>query len=244
MMDPASVRRAGKARMIGALQGFLTRDLPYSGAQEVAILVVHQNIRGAWKGLANKDIELDRIRFEDKGAAMPVQGMGGRPRVIRLRTALEEQTPEYYLPGRRAGSTAQGIWRVGDRTYFNIASKPMSAGTSRVRGKQEDPTERDVIQSILEIVPLAVQDPQEVGRWAVAVDQWRRMTYLLREKEMTLLPLPLRFAKTMDAYARVIGPWLLEENWDPEEWDSGDGGADDDAEEDADEPADALLALV
>lgn len=34
---------------------------------------------------------------------------------------------------------------------------------------------------------------------------------------MTKFPLPLEFAAKMEEYARVIGPWLLPQEWEDED---------------------------
>ena len=51
--------------------------------------------------------------------------------------------------------------------------------------------------------------------WAIAADQWRRMSFVTND--MTLFPLPLELAQRMSEYAEVIGPWIFPEEWNDEE---------------------------
>ena len=70
-----------------------------------------------------------------------------------------------------------------------------------------DPTQYYGIPSLVEVLPVAVQDPAEIDLWPIAVDQWRRMSIVTNE--MTLLPLPLALASKMDEYALVIGAYMF-----------------------------------
>jgi hypothetical protein len=122
-------------------------------------------------------------------------------RLIRLRTAENGETPEWYVPGARPGNSAAGIWRdpTIPHLFYSAADKPRAMKAGR-RGKQERPQEQHAIASLLEIVPAAVQpDNRDADGfapiWAYAVEQWRRMGYLAPEREMTLRPLPLHLAE-------------------------------------------------
>jgi hypothetical protein len=90
----------------------------------------------------------------------------------------------------------------------------MSAGTGRKTGKQDDPSEHYRLSSVVEVMPLMLQEQDVPLAWAVLNDQWRKMGYLTNE--MTLLPLPLEFARKMDEYAAVIGPWVFPDEEDDE----------------------------
>jgi hypothetical protein len=137
-------------------------------------------------------------------------------RLIRLRTNDRYETPEWYVPGVGPGQgVIQGIWPLPGTvtTYYNNGSKPHTQKQKR-RGKQIDPGEHYALPSLLEILPIALQPQESPAIWATAVDQWRRMGRLLTSS-MLLLPLPLAWARHMDRYAAVIGPWVLNE-WEQE----------------------------
>ena len=96
------------------------------------------------------------------------------------------------------------------------------------KGKQINPKETYRLSSLVEVMPLAIQPSDDPAMWAVAVDQWRRMSFLTHSKDMTLLPLPLELAYKMSEYAEVIGPWIFPEEWINEEED--ENGANDPVE--------------
>jgi hypothetical protein len=166
--------------------------------------------------------------------------MLGRPRLIRLRTSDNHETPEWYIPTPDGADvpvkmprSTQGLWRTGaGRPYYNIGRKPRGAGTRVIVGKNTNPAKHEAVASILEIIPAAVQDDEEVTLWPVAIDQWRRLSY--RWSDMTIYPLPMHFAHKMEEYARVIASWLLpdalqhvldDNDDDGDDVDDGDVGA-------------------
>jgi hypothetical protein len=213
---PELVERARRPATLRMLKQFLLQDLPVmEGAADAAILVAAQNARGLWEGIANKALLFDHVRFAGDEYPQPARGIPGRPRLIRLRTSENHETPEWYIPASdeadrtaKAQHSIQGLWRIGNgRTYYNIGSKPRVAGTGVIAGKNNDPTEHEAVASILEIVPAVVQDDEEIALWPVAINQWRHLSYLW--SDMTLYPLPMHFAVKMEEYARVIASWLL-----------------------------------
>jgi len=135
--------------------------------------------------------------------------------------------PGWYIPGAKPSTTAQGLWIEGDvdsqetRLFYNIASKPKTAPKG-YKGKQQNPRESYRISSIVETMPLVVFGSEDPAMWAIAADQWRRMSFVTND--MTLFPLPLELAQRMSEYAEVIGPWIFPEEWNDEE--NGEEGRD------------------
>ena len=196
---------------LSALQQFLRHELPLEGADDMVVLAVAQNARQTWPGLGNAEMVQDSIQFDraaNDGHSIPLKELEGRMRLIRLRTNVGYETPEYYVPNSKATSSSQGVWREDGtpRLFFNTASKPNTSGTAN-KGKDTNPTERYAVPSIVEVIPIALQPEDRPELWASAVNQWRDMSILFND--MTLLPLPLALARKMDEYAEVIGPKLL-----------------------------------
>ncbi len=224
--DPALARN--QSQLNERLKTFLLHGLPNLGAANVVILVEAQNARIGWPGVGNEQLAFDAIRYGRGDHAVPVAGARGRMRLIRLRTAENGETPEWYVPGARPGSSAAGLWRDPNipHLFYGTADKPRGMKAGR-RGKQERPQEKHAIASLLEIVPAAVQaDDRDADGfatiWAYAVEQWRRMGYLAPEREMTRLPLPLHLAEKMHEYVRVIATRAFPEEDDGDDEDEGD----------------------
>lgn len=78
-----------------------------------------------------------------------------------------------------------------------------------------------------------MQEGDDPSIWANAIYQWRKMSYVTNDD--TLLPLPLEFAKKVEDYARVIGPWVISDEWEEEdEEDMEVDNSDEEEEEDED----------
>lgn len=132
---------------------------------------------------------------------------------IEAAEGLEREDGTESKDGQRY---AQGVWcdpRIPD-FFYNNSERPKSQGG--LTGKQLRPSEQHAIPSLLEITPVAIAEGERPETWALAIDQWRRMSIVLNEG-MTLLPLPLQMTKKMDKYAAVIGPWVWTEEWHQEE---------------------------
>ncbi len=218
-MKPADVSGKKQWEALRDVQQFLQFDLTNYAEPDILLLTHAQNARATWRGVANGQIEWDKVRFEAGVEGLTLQSWPRHAvRLVRLRTSDQHETPEYYVANAHPSESTQGIWPLpGDpRHYFNIGSKPHSMRAKR-QGKQVDPTEYIAIPSIVEILTIAAPNPDEYAFWPKAIDQWRRMSYLDSEGDMTLLPLPLEFAAKMDEYARVIGPWVLPREWDEED---------------------------
>jgi hypothetical protein len=219
-IKPESVSRKMAGQNLEALRRFVQDELLLLG-DDVLILTAAQNARALWPAMANGVVRFDHLQFGKQDQPQPVEGMKGRPRIIRLRTSERGETPEYYWPGVKPGNSRQGIWCVSEehRLYFNIGPKPRGMKSSN-RSKDEDPRQYYAIPSILEIVPVALQPEDMPEAWVNAVDQWRRMGYLTTDT--TLLPLPMMLAWKMDEYAQAIGPRVLSEEWDRVDADEDD----------------------
>jgi hypothetical protein len=213
-MDPKIVARRRQQEALTELRLFvqgLTARHP-----NVVLLAVAQNARSTWTGLQNEGLAEDMLRWNRNDPAVPVAGSRGRLRLIRLRTSDSYETPRWYRPGVERGSEGfhQGVWEepTTPRLFYNTGSKPNTMKGART-GKQRRADEYYALPSLLEVLPIVLQPGDDPADWAQAVDQWRRMSFLTND--MTLFPMVLDWASHVDAYATVIGPWLLDE-WEEE----------------------------
>lgn len=196
-----------------ALSLFLTQELPREGVSDVVILAEAQNIRQPWDGLQNPFVPLDELLFGRDEHPMSLDSLPTQMRLIRLRTYNGDETPQWYTPGAQPGRDYhQGVWLepAAPRFFYNIGAKPNTQSAAK-SGKQQDPTEQIAMPSMLEIQVLIQQEGDNPEAWSLAVDQWRRMGFLTNE--MTLRPLPVDWARHMDRYAEVIGPWVDDQQW-------------------------------
>ncbi len=221
-MNPDQVKQRRREEALGELRVFIQTQLMKQGSEDVLILTMAQNIRDIWPGLNNDQVILDKLRFERNGTAFPANTLRGRLRLLRLRTSMNEETPEWYIPGAGPNNFTQGMWfasgateeqRIASRMLYLIGSKPHTMAGSR-KGKQKKPRERYAIPSILECLTVLLQEDDDPLVWPNAIYQWRKMSYVTNDD--TLLPLPLEFAKKVEDYARVIGPWVFPDEWDQE----------------------------
>jgi RNase H domain-containing protein len=229
-MDPGTVTRAHRAKHLDSLRAFLLHELPMLGAPDCLILASAQNARPIWKGLNNDQLGFDAIRFDRDGTLVNVAGQRGRMRLVRLRRSDRNETPEWYMPGARPGSSAAGLWRdpAISRVFYSTSDKLRSMKGSR-HGKQTHPDEQYALPSLLEIIPAAVQpedldENSEASIWAYAIEQWRRTGYLAPEREMTLLPLPLHLAENMQEYARILAAQAFPDDEETDDDDDDDLG--------------------
>ncbi len=192
---------------------------------DVVAFTVAQNARSTWHGLYNSEAPFDALRFERGEQAIDGKNLPFRLRLIRLRTNLRGETPEWYVANSTPTTTAQGLWveesadEKNVRLFYSIAKKPHTA-PKHYGGKQSRPRESYRISSIVEVLAHLLQEKDHSALWAVAVDQWRKMGFLT--SDMTLFPLPLEFARKMDEYAEVIGPWVFPEEWMDDDEEDGD----------------------
>lgn len=220
-MKPEMVKKKKREEALAQVRQFLLTIAPQQGVKDIVAFTMAQNVRATWSGLANNEAPFDALRFERKENPIAPFSPSTYFRLVRLRTHLRNETPEWYVPGFGPSQTAQGLWSEADgdpasnRLFYNIAAKPMSAGTRKKIGKQDNPSEHYRLSSVVEVMPLMLQEQDVPLAWAVLNDQWRRMGYLTNE--MTLLPLPLEFARKMDEYAAVIGPWVFPDEDDDED---------------------------
>ncbi len=223
-MPPEKVQRNNQHQAVSQLRQFLL-NLHNEGDDDVLIMAEAQNIRQTLTGFQNPEVVWDAWRATRDDDPVPVTRLRGRLRVARLRSNAQRETPEWFTPGASAGKGyAQGIWPLPgiNRTFYNIAAKPSTMSQPR-KGKQVNPGELYTIPSMLEIVLMALQEDDDPGIWAFAINQWRKMSY--NSDAMTLLPMPLQWAEHVDRYAEVIGPWVFQEQWGQEE-DEGDDDED------------------
>lgn len=220
-------RRGQPDEKIEQLVTFLTHGIfDEAAGADVVVLVNAQNVRGSLTGMANSQIVPDHLKLLSTSQPLSVSAVRGKLRVIRVRHAVNRETPEWYVPGAKPGSGYnQGVWKLRDskenRVFYNIARKA-STMKQNAPTKQTDPESRIALPSILEIYAAVLQKGDNPELWAQAVDQWRR--YEIGTIDMLLLPLPLHWASTADRYAEVIGPWVLSVPLaDPGEDDASDG---------------------
>ncbi|HJT56322.1 MAG TPA: DUF3962 domain-containing protein [Ktedonobacteraceae bacterium] len=221
-LDPAQVKKRKQQEALGQLRQFLLGDLVKLGTGDVVVFVAAQNARPTWQGLNNNVVPLDGLRFDadENSPLVRAEKLPSRFRLVRLRTNLRWEMPGWYIPGAKPSTTAQGLWVEDDgnpqetRLFYNIASKPKTASKG-YRGKQQNPRESYRISSIVETMPLVISGGEDPAMWAIATDQWRRMSFVTND--MTLFPLPLELAQRMSEYAEVIGPWVFPEELSDEE---------------------------
>lgn len=219
-LNPEQVKKRKLEEAVNQLRQFLLRNAAGQGVNDVVTLAMAQNARSTWQGLANTEVPFDALRFERGEAPYTPSMLPVRLRLIRVRTNMREETPEWYVPNSRPSTTTQGIWvedgtdPMTSRLFYNIANKPHTASKNYI-GKQNKPRENYRLSSVVEVMPLLLQEDDQSVTWAIMVDQWRRMGYLT--SDMTLLPLPLEFAHKMGEYAEVIGPWVFPDEWEEEE---------------------------
>lgn len=224
-LDPGQVKRRKQQEALNQVRQFLLQDVVRQKVNDVVVFTVAQNARSTWHGLYNSEIPVDALRFERREQAIESKDLPLRFRLIRLRTNLRGETPEWYIANSTPRTTAQGLWVQGnadakhERLFYSIAKKPHTAPKGYV-GKQSRPRENYRISSIVEVLPHLLQEDDDSAVWAIAVDQWRKMSFLT--SDMTLFPLPLEFARKMDEYAEVIGPWIFPEEWVDNEEEDGD----------------------
>jgi hypothetical protein len=219
-LNPEQVKKRKREEALGQVRQFLLQSATRQGVNDAVVFTMAQNARSTWQGLYNTEAPFDALRFERGQAPFSPQILPVHLRLVRVRTNLRQETPEWYVPGSQPSTTAQGIWvedgvdPIKNRLFYNIANKPHTASKKYI-GKQDKPRENYWLSSVVEVMPLILHDQDQPVSWAVAVDQWRRMGYLTND--MTLLPLPLEFARKMGDYAEVIGPWVFPDEWDEEE---------------------------
>lgn len=227
-LHPEQVKKRKRQEALGQLRQFLLGDLLKLGTSDVVAFVSAQNARSTWQGLYNNAVPFDGLRFEadENSPQVRADKLPIRLRLVRLRTNLRGEMPEWFIPGAKPSETAQGLWiesgadPKNNRIFYNIAGKPNTAPKKAYQGKQQNPRETYRISSVVEVMPLIVHEVDDAALWAVAVDQWRRMSFLTND--MTLFPLPLALAQKMGEYAEVIGPWVFPEEWGNEEEIEGD----------------------
>lgn len=217
-LNPEQVKKCKREDALNQVRQFLLRDLAKQGVDDVAVFAVAQNARSTWHGLYNTETLFDAVRFERGETPFQTKNLPVNFRLIRLRTNMCGETPEWYVPVSQPGTTAQGLWvehdaDEGNRLFYSIAGKPHTAPKKYI-GKQHKPQENYRLSTIVETLPVVLPAGDDPALWAVAVDQWRKMGFLTND--MTLLPLPLELAQKMDEYAAVIGPWLFPEEWNEE----------------------------
>ncbi|GER88980.1 hypothetical protein KDW_31420 [Dictyobacter vulcani] len=228
-LNPEQVKKRKRQDALNQVRQFLLNESARQGVENVVAFAVAQNARSTWPGLYNTEAAFDALRFEKGERLFSAKSLPINFRLIRLRTNQRNETPEWYIPGAKPTTTTQGLWVEGDankqanRLFYSIASKPHTAAKFMV-GKQLKPGENYRIPSIVEIIPLILHENDDAATWAIAVDQWRKMGYLT--SDMTLFPLPLEFAKKMDEYAAVIGPWIFPEEWKGDEDENEDENED------------------
>jgi hypothetical protein len=221
-LNPDQVKKRKRQDALNQVRQFLLSEAAKQGVEDVVAFAVAQNARSTWQGLYNTEAALDALRFEKGERLFSAKSLPINFRLIRLRTNQRNETPEWYVPESKPSTTTQGLWvedeadEQKNRLFYSIASKPHTAPKKYI-GKQQKPGENYRISSIVETIPLILHDNDDAAIWAIAVDQWRKMGYLT--SDMTLFPLPLEFAKKMDEYAAVIGPWIFPEEWNDDEED-------------------------
>jgi hypothetical protein len=179
------------------------------------LLLTHaQNLRSAWKFLANSHVEIDMVQFDD-GLREPMTRFPGL-RHVRVRTAEHGETPECYgVNGDHIGQPT-GLWQYADpRLFVSTTGKPAraakaSASTSKIEsgvhgGKltRLNPRAQVWNEHLVELCVAGIQDGDQPAHWAALVHNLRDAGPYIHWS--TELPWPLQLAKQIGEYVTFPG---------------------------------------
>ena len=175
---------------------------------DTLLLTLAQNLRGAWRTLANTQLQLDSLDFG--GAKVPLKELPGL-RHVRVRTVEGGETPECY--GVNGDETGQpgGMWRyLVDRLYGSTTGKPVTQ-TSALKGVSKivpgehlgEPTtprpQANVWNSqFVELFVAGLQHGDRPEHWAALAHDLRSAAPYVRDA--TTLPWPLHLAEQIEEY--------------------------------------------
>lgn len=179
------------------------------------LLLTHaQNLRAAWRFLANSHLEIDVMQFDDSFRE-PITRYPGL-RHVRVRTAERGETPECYgVNGDQMGQPT-GLWQHADpRLFASTTGKPArAAGASISVSKIEsgmrggkltrlNPNAQVWNERLVELCVAGIQDGDQPAHWAALVHNLRDAGPYIHWS--TELPWPLQLAKQIGEY--VIHPF-------------------------------------
>jgi len=176
---------------------------------DVLLLTHSQNLRSAWKSIANNRIQVNAIEFA-AGASIPIARFPGL-RHVRVRTVEGGETPECYgINGDDTGQP-QGLWRFLPPLVFGSTSgKPSTAsgalkGTSKLvslerNGRLVAPQPKAQVWNaqLVEFFVAACQEGDRPEHWAALAHDLRDAAPYARST--TTLPWPLHLAEQIEEY--------------------------------------------
>lgn len=190
-----------------------------SPSADTLVLCQAQNLRSVWPWLANSRIVADAVSFDPKNprTTIPIEDLPGL-RIIRIRDAQGNETPEWFAQDDERQSASQGIFQIGERVFASIHEKPKQfTKYSHYFSKVEpwtSPKRPDKVHDAqpqkatwtpglyeLTVAALQVEDFGDPTMWVNLVHELRESN--VQYTDATALPLPLHLAKLMDEY--IIG---------------------------------------
>lgn len=183
-------------------------DEVHSGA-DLLMMAHAQNARNHWGWLANPNMTQDKVSFgSDRGINMSdLEGL----RIVRVRDSEQNETPEFYAyrefedgkVNEDKVSFTQGLFKLSDRTYFSIGTKPKQLSKiNRFASRAINPGGQSWNPQIIELTAACLQPGDDSRFWAMLT---HRLRYSALHFDGSLsLPLPLHLLKTAsDEYARL-----------------------------------------
>ncbi|BCY13184.1 pPIWI_RE module domain-containing protein [Actinoplanes sp. L3-i22] len=193
-----------------------TIDEVIASFPDTLLLTQAQNLRGPWKALTNRQLELDSLVFGT--TKVPMKELLGL-RHVRVRTVEGGETPECYgVAGNDTGQPG-GLWRyLVDRLYGSTTGKPVTQtsalkGASKViagehQGKPTAPRPQGNVWNaqFVELFVAGLQDGDRPEHWAALAHDLRNGAPYVRDA--TILPWPLHLAYQIEEYllpAKISG---------------------------------------
>jgi hypothetical protein len=177
------------------------------------VMVFRRNLSEAWPYVANKYLVPDKIRFGSEDLR-PISSMPGL-RLLRLRDAVDQETPEWVASNGTQVSVTKGLFQIGERVFASTYARPKQFKISSERSKTQayqvkhpktkqivikeaDPSAYSWNPAITEITVAAMQPGDDPARLAFVPHILRAQA--VHFDEALALPLPLHLAKLAQEY--------------------------------------------
>ncbi|MCI0336784.1 MAG: DUF3962 domain-containing protein [Acidobacteria bacterium] len=201
--------RNGKARWLrwddGQNAGRFVKDwlrqLPNEGG--VLLLTQAQNSRRHWSWLADKNITLDSIQFDQNDPPFPAEELKNL-RVVRVRQHDGTETPQVVMfseKDARQTSYASGLFQLSSqagRVYYSVAAKPAQQRLSAKWSKAEQPDLQAWNPGLVEVTVPLIQSGDDPVEWAALAHKLRDSA--MHFSEALKQPLPLHLASLSEEY--------------------------------------------
>ncbi|GAA4243243.1 pPIWI_RE module domain-containing protein [Dactylosporangium darangshiense] len=190
------------------------------------LLLTHaQNLRAGWSFIANTNLVMDTLGF-GTGTSTPIGRFQGL-RHVRIRTDVDNETPECYAVNDEQSGHSQGVWAIdGHRMFGSTGSKPVTAGNtihgaSKITpwlnraGETKPPNPKADVWNpqFIELTVAGIQHGDDPRHWATLAHELRWAAPYVNSP--TTLPWPLHLAKQ-------IGEYLIPTEVDDADLASGD----------------------